>query len=81
MVLEHDLPDRDQLAAIARSIATEPGELPEGDGLDAVLDAAAGLTRFEAENAFSLSLVRHGRLAPGPYSGSSRRACSRSRAC
>ena len=28
------------------SIATEPGELPEGDGLDAVLDAAAGLTRL-----------------------------------
>ena len=66
MVLEHDLPDRGQVAAIARSIATEPGELPEGDGLDAVLDAAAGLTRFEAEGAFSLALVRHGRLAPGP---------------
>ena len=30
-----------------------PGELPDGDGLDAVLDAAAGLTRVEAENAFS----------------------------
>ena len=29
-----------------------------------MLDAAAGLTRVEAENAFSLSLVRHGRLAP-----------------
>ena len=28
-----------------------------------MLDAAAGLTRIEAENAFSLSLVRHGRLA------------------
>ena len=27
-------------------------------------DAAAGLTRVEAENAFALSLVRHGRLAP-----------------
>src|SRR3954466_9569906 len=38
--------------------------MPEGDGLAAVLDAAAGLTRLEAENAFSLSLVRHGRLAP-----------------
>jgi SpoVK/Ycf46/Vps4 family AAA+-type ATPase len=29
-----------------------------------VLDAAAGLTRVEAENAYSLALVRHGRLAP-----------------
>src|SRR3954470_24872343 len=63
VVLEHDLPGRDQLESIARSIATEPGELPSGDELGAVLDAAAGLTRFEAENAYSLSLVRHGRLA------------------
>jgi hypothetical protein len=63
VILDHDLPDRDQLAAIARGVAVEPGELPDGDGLDAVLDAAAGLTRMEAENAFSLSLVRHGRLA------------------
>jgi ATPase family associated with various cellular activities (AAA) len=64
VVIEHDLPGTDQLGAIARSIATEPGELPVGEGLSAVLDAAAGLTRVEAENAFSLSLVRHGRLAP-----------------
>jgi hypothetical protein len=64
VVVEHDLPARDQLEQIARGIATEPGELPAGDGLGAVLDAAAGLTRYEAEGAFSLSLVRHGRLAP-----------------
>jgi hypothetical protein len=63
VVLGHDLPDRDQLALIARGVATEVGKLPDGDGLPAVLDAAAGLTRMEAENAFSLSLVRHGRLA------------------
>ena len=50
-MVEHDLPGRDQLEAIARGWPTEPGELPEGDGLDAVLDAAAGLTRIEAENA------------------------------
>jgi hypothetical protein len=37
--------------------------LPEGSELDTVLDASAGLTRMEAENAFSLSLVRHGRIA------------------
>lgn len=64
VVVEHDLPDRDQLLRIARGVATEPGELPSGAGLEAVLEAAAGLTRVEAENAFSLSLVRHGRLAP-----------------
>ena len=64
VVIEHDLPGRDQLRQIARSIAIEPGELPDAEALDAVLDAAAGLTRFEAENAFSLSLIRHGRVAP-----------------
>ena len=64
VVVDHDLPDKDQLAVIARGVATEPGELPGGDALAAVLDAAAGLTRVEAENAFGLSLVRHGRLAP-----------------
>jgi hypothetical protein len=64
VVIDHDLPGRDQLGAIARAVATEPGELPAGEHLDAVLDAAAGLTRMEAENAFSLALVRHGTLAP-----------------
>ncbi|MDB5351993.1 MAG: ftsH4 3, partial [Planctomycetota bacterium] len=63
-VLEHELPGRDDLLAIARGVATEPGELPGGGALDAVLDAAAGLTRTEAENSFSLALVRHGRLTP-----------------
>jgi len=62
VVLEHDLPDRDQLAEIAQGIATEAAELPGGTELETVLDAAAGLTRLEAENAFSLSLVRQGRI-------------------
>ncbi len=64
VVVEHELPSKDQLEVIARSIATEPGDLPEGDDLAVVLDAASGLTRAEAENAFSLSLVRHGRVVP-----------------
>jgi hypothetical protein len=63
VVVEHELPDRSQLEQIARGIATQEGELPEGDLLGTVLDASAGLTRFEAEGAFSLSLVRHGQLA------------------
>jgi len=62
VVLEHELPNRDQLEQIARGIATEEQELPTGAELDEVLDAAAGLTRLEAENAFSLSLVRQGRI-------------------
>ena len=64
VVLEHDLPLRQQLHEIARGIATEDGELPTEAQLDMLLDAAAGLTRYEAESAFSLSLVRHGRLVP-----------------
>jgi hypothetical protein len=64
VVVEHDLPDRRQLAEIARGIATEKDELPKGQDLERVLDAAAGLTRYEAEGAFSLALVRHGRIEP-----------------
>jgi hypothetical protein len=59
VIVEHDLPDRAQLEEIARGIATEESELPKGGDLESVLDAASGLTRYEAEAAFSLSLVRH----------------------
>ncbi|MDB5338007.1 MAG: ftsH4 2 [Planctomycetaceae bacterium] len=62
VVIEHELPGRAQLHEIAAGIATEEGELPDGQELDMLLDAASGLTRHEAEAAFSLSLVRHGRL-------------------
>lgn len=64
VVLPHELPDRGQLLTIATSIAMDAEELPSGPALDQVLEAAAGLTRYEAEGAFSLSLVRHGRLEP-----------------
>lgn len=64
MIIEHELPDREQLTEIARGIATEGDELPAGGELERVLDAAVGLTRYEAEGALSLSLVRHGRLQP-----------------
>jgi hypothetical protein len=62
--IDHALPDREQLDTIARGIATEEGELPEDGQLARVLEAAAGLTRYEAEGAMSLSLVRHGCLEP-----------------
>ena len=64
VVVEHSLPDRDQLKEIAEGIATEDSELPDGIELDRILDAASGLTRAEAESAFSLSLVRHGKITP-----------------
>jgi hypothetical protein len=60
--VDHDLPDHSQLEEIARGVATQDGELPVGDELGRVIDAAKGLTRSEAENAYSLSLVRHGTL-------------------
>jgi hypothetical protein len=61
-VVDHELPGHAQLEEIARGVATQNGELPDGDELPRVIDAAKGLTRSEAENAFSLSLVRHGVL-------------------
>jgi hypothetical protein len=64
VVLEHPRPSPEQLAEIARGIATQAEELPPDDQLAQVLEAAAGLTRYEAEGAFSLSLVRHGRITP-----------------
>ncbi|MCG6157268.1 AAA family ATPase [Rubinisphaera margarita] len=64
VVVEHELPDRQQLSEIAAGVATEDGELPSGADLNLLLDASAGLTRLEAENSFSLSLVRSGRLTP-----------------
>ena len=62
VVIEHELPNRQQLEQIARGVATETGELSEGQDLENVLSAASGLTRMEAENAFSLSLVRMGQI-------------------
>ena len=64
VVVDHALPSRQQLEEIVRSIGTEEGELPDEPKLQTLLDAAAGLTRLEAENAFSLSLVRRGRIEP-----------------
>lgn len=63
LVVEHELPSREQLGEIAAAIA-QGDELPTDPELSAVLDSAAGLTRYEAEGAFSLSIVRHGRLDP-----------------
>lgn len=63
-VIEHPLPTRQQVREIAEGVATQPGELPDGDQLETVLDAAMGLTRLEVENAFGLSLVRDSQIEP-----------------
>jgi len=62
IVLEHELPTREQLESLISGIATGEGEKPDGPELQTILDAAVGLTRYEAEGAFSLSLVRQGRV-------------------
>ena len=64
IVIDHPLPTREQLKEIAEGIATEEGELPGAERLETVLDAAMGLTRLEAENAFGLSLVRDSVIQP-----------------
>ncbi len=64
IVIDHPLPTREQLKEIAQGIATEEGELPGAERLETVLDAAMGLTRLEAENAFGLSLVRDSVIQP-----------------
>lgn len=61
VVVEHDLPTRDELAAIAAGLA-QSGE--EADDPSAILDAASGLTRYEAESAFALSIIRKQKLDP-----------------
>ncbi|MCI0356972.1 MAG: AAA family ATPase, partial [Planctomycetaceae bacterium] len=62
IVLEHELPGRQQLLEIAEGLAEDPDDLPRGPELERVLDAAAGLSRYQAEGAFALSLTRHQRI-------------------
>jgi hypothetical protein len=63
VVLEHALPDRAQLESIARELTSDsPDDLPKNEDLQRILDAAAGLTRYEAEGSFALSLARHGAI-------------------
>src|SRR5437660_1124386 len=65
VVIEHALPDRQQLQQIAQEVTSdEPEERPQGEDLERILDAAAGLTRYEAEGAFALSIARHNVIRP-----------------
>jgi hypothetical protein len=65
VVLDHALPDRESLERIARELTSDsPEDLPHGENLNRVLDAAAGLTRYEAEGSFALSLARHNAIRP-----------------
>ena len=61
-VINHDLPDEEVIGKIL-------DELVDGNGIevadrDAVVSAACGMTRGEAEDAFSLSFVTNGTILP-----------------
>jgi hypothetical protein len=65
VIVEHALPTRYQLGTIAEEILSDtPNDLPTDQRWQALLDAASGLTREEAEGAFSLSLARFDELRP-----------------
>jgi len=63
-VVHHELPDEQQLTALCNDLfAVDTGfEKPTADQVTNVVEAARGLTRQEAENAFALSLVRNNKL-------------------
>ena len=49
VVIEHQLPSREQILRIAQELTSEnPKDLPEGEDLDRILDAAAGLTTIRS---------------------------------
>jgi ATP-dependent 26S proteasome regulatory subunit len=66
-IVHHELPTREQLTTIVNELFTGENNnfvKPSDDMIALVVDAAAGMTRLEAENAFALSLVRHNTLSP-----------------
>ena len=65
VIVEHELPRQDQLGQIAAELLVDhPDGRPTGPARQALLEAAAGLTRAEAEGAFALSLAQHDELRP-----------------
>jgi len=65
VIVEHAMPTQEQLGAIATDLLVDhPDGLPKDRAWHALLEAAAGLTRAEAEGAFALSLARHDALRP-----------------
>ncbi len=63
VVIDHELPTQNQIGEIARDVLVDhPDSLPTDRAWQALLEAAAGLTRAEAEGAFASSLARHDAL-------------------
>ncbi len=61
VVVEHPLPDIEALHAIAAEL-NDNGASDNGASDSEAIGAASGLTRYEAEGAFSLSVIRHERI-------------------
>lgn len=55
VIIEHDLPTQDQLTQIATDLTADTTWTTQSTAVK----SAAGLTRYEAEGAFALSLIRH----------------------
>jgi hypothetical protein len=62
VVLEHALPDHQQLITIAEGLFGD--DQPSKGSLNRIAEAALGLTHFEAESAMALSITRHGEIRP-----------------
>ena len=65
-VLDFELPDHAALKTVLELICASNTDtaMPEAEELEAILDAASGLTTPEAEDAIALSLVEEGRIVP-----------------
>jgi SpoVK/Ycf46/Vps4 family AAA+-type ATPase len=62
-IMQFDLPTREQLQMALHTVAESASITLNGD-TDKLLDAAAGLSLQEAENAFALSLIKDRKLLP-----------------
>lgn len=63
-LIEFKLPDRAQLLAVLENLAQSANIKLNANDVDALLDAASGLTTSEAEDAFSLSFVKAKAIIP-----------------
>jgi AAA+ superfamily predicted ATPase len=63
-VIEYKLPNREELFELAKSVCAAVDHKINKANVDAIMDAASGLTTHEAENAFALSLIESQDLTP-----------------
>ncbi len=77
-VIDLDLPDTTRLGEVLDGILQSADQQqPDSDLRESILHAALGLTTVEAENAFALSLVESGNIAPALVSREKARTLKR----